>query len=179
VKTPAKTLRSAESSSSAETPSKLASNISSTGEKFSTTTPLSATPGGRSHRILPTPIFAVQTTRKLSFKDAGTESLQVRHSNRVIFINICVHKAVESYPPEIEYVISDEIFNYKTTAIDDADGNEVQSTVDITTDPNIGETTNSKEHIFEIYHVIIRPDLLGLNALNEDEDRCLQVSSPC
>ena len=109
----------------------------------------------KSKAILPKPIFAVFTTRKLSVKDSGPSSLNSRNSNRVIFVNICVHQVVDEYPMEVEFVVSDDIYTYKSE--------HSQSEED------------PKDSMYEIYHVVLRPELLSDDALVEDEEQCQQV----
>jgi hypothetical protein len=102
-----------------------------------------------SHRIVPLPRFAVFSTRKLSSKEL---SMNTKTSDRGLFVNICVHPEVESFPEEIEFVVSDDIFNYRVIS-------------------EKGEDLNS-----EIYHVVLRPILLDEDALADDEEQCNQVN---
>lgn len=117
-------------------------------------------------KLLITPLssFSLFTTRKLSVKDAGPATMHSRTSSRVLFVNICVHAALEEYPVETEFVISEDIYTYKPA---DSSGASSSST-------NV-ENTQQEEHVYEVYHVILRPELLSEDALSEDEEQCNQV----
>lgn len=105
--------------------------------------------------VIPTPIFVIQVVRKLSSK----EMMERRGKSFIVaYINVCKHHIISNYPSDIDFVISDDLFY--TTAEEILPENEVSSPDDIA----------------EIYHAVVRPQLISEYEALESEQQYTGVS---
>lgn len=101
------------------------------------------------YKVTPLPRFCVYATRKLSPRESQVANV------RIIFINVCVHDVLsENAPEDVEFVISDDIYVFK---------------------PKAPKGKNVDQQTYEVYHVLLKPELLTEEALQEDEEQCHQV----
>eukprot|EP01039_Chlorochromonas_danica_P007024 gene7024-7768_t len=88
----------------------------------------------QTERLIPTPLFVVEFYRKLNYDESGGKTLHAPKSS-LVYVNVCMHDAMLALSVEQEFVVCDEVY---TT----------------------NEALHGKEEEAEIYHALLRPDLI-------------------
>lgn len=107
------------------------------------------------HSFYPEPVFAVYFVRKLQDLDGRTDS-------RAVYVNICMHKIMKSLPDEKEYIVCDDVI-----LVEDQ--------------PPVKDINISDKEVIalfklaEIYHAILRPELVEEVLLDDNLEGYVQV----
>jgi hypothetical protein len=119
---------------------------------------------GDNDSFFPEPVFAVyfvRTFQELEQQVSGA-SKSVQH-DRTVYVNICKHLSMVSLPEEKEYVICDNVF----LAEDQAE--------DLSLEDKDRLKSGTTVHVAEIYHAILRPDLVDEVLLDDNVEQYMQV----
>eukprot|EP01039_Chlorochromonas_danica_P007023 gene7023-7767_t len=100
------------------------------GGSFKSSEPSSSPP--QTERLIPTPLFVVEFYRKLNYDESGGKTLHAPKS-RLVYVNLCMHDSMMTLSEEQEFVVCDEVYT---------------------------EALHGKEEEAEIYHALLRPDLI-------------------
>eukprot|EP00981_Chlorochromonas_danica_P015522 scaffold12861_cov179-Ochromonas_danica.AAC.1 len=86
--------------------------------------------------LIPSPLFVVEFYRKLNYEESGVNTDNAPKT-RIVYVNFCMHDAMLTLPEEQEFVVCDEVYA-------------------------MNETVNGKEEEAEVYHILLRPDVVGV-----------------
>lgn len=121
--------------------------------------------------IDPVPVFAVLLQRRLSFTDTGRRSMQNPRAFRLVFINVCIHDILLEWPEGREFVVCNDVRTVPVSSLD-LSSNEDNESSHYHGEEDCDETA-------EIYHVVVRSDLLGEDSLVVDNEQVMEVPLLC
>lgn len=103
--------------------------------------------------LTPVPFFVVEFHRKLDYQELGNATKEERKKARVVFVNVCTHEAMLTLPEEQEFVVCDEVYT-------------------------MNEAYEGLEEEADVYHALLRPDLIEIDFSEDNIDQFEEVSAP-